>query len=51
MDSGERGMNPVAMILINSGKEYQPSRETNQQPPVLKSFTLSIELCGSATLT
>ena len=37
MDSGERGMNPVTMIIINPWKEYWPSRESNQRPPVLKS--------------
>ena len=28
-DSGERGMNLVAMTIINPGKEYWPSRESN----------------------
>ena len=32
MDSNERGMNPVAMIIINPWKEYWPSWEPNQRP-------------------
>ena len=32
MDSGERGMNPVAMTIINPWKEYWPSPGSNQQP-------------------
>ena len=47
-DSGERGMNPVAMTIINPRKEYWPSRGSNQRPPVLKSATLPTELWGSA---
>ena len=43
MDSDERGMNPVAMSIINSRKEYQPSRGSNQLPCVLKSCTPAIE--------
>ena len=35
MDSGERGMNPVAMTIINPRTEYWPSRGSNQRPPVL----------------
>ena len=35
MDNGERGMNPVAMTIINPRKEYWPSRRSNQQPPFL----------------
>ena len=50
MDSGERGMNPVAMTIINSRKEYWPSRASNQRLPVLKSATLWTELWGSAVL-
>ena len=46
-DSGERGMNPVAMTIINPRKEYCPSRESNQRPPALKSATLPTELKGS----
>ena len=46
-DSGERGMNPVAMTIINSRKEYWPSRGSNQRPPVLKSTTLPAELWDS----
>ena len=48
-DSGERGMNPVAMTIINPRKEYWPSRGSNQRLPVLKSATLPTELWGSAT--
>ena len=36
-DSGERGMNPVAMIIITPQKEYWPSCGSNQRPPILKS--------------
>ena len=45
-DIGERGTNPVAMTIINLLKEYWPSQGSNQQPPVLKSATLSTELWG-----
>ena len=48
MDGNERGMNPVAMTIINPWKEYSQSRESNQQPPILKSATLSTELWDSA---
>ena len=48
MDSNERGMNPVAMTIINPRKEYWPSRGSNQRPPVLKFATLPTELWGSA---
>ena len=43
-DSGEGGMNPIEMIVINPRKEYWPSRGLNQRPPVLKSVTLPTEL-------
>ena len=43
-DSGERGMNPVAMTVINPRKEYWPSRGSNQRPPVLNFGTLPAEL-------
>ena len=46
MDSGERGMNPVAVTTINSQTEYFPSWRSNQQSPVLKSFILPTELQG-----
>ena len=39
-DSGERGMNPVAMTIINPQKEYWPIRGLNQRPPVLKYLNL-----------
>ena len=48
MDSGERGMNPVAMTIINPRKEYWPSRGSNQRPPILKFTTLPTEVWGSA---
>ena len=49
MDSGERGMNPVAnFTVINPRKEYWPSRGSNQQPPVFKSALVRTELWGSA---
>ena len=35
MDSGERGMNPVAMTIINPRTEYWLSRRLNQLPTVL----------------
>ena len=44
MDSNERGINLVAMTIINPRKEYWPSQGSNQQPPVLKSATLPTEL-------
>ena len=47
-DSSERGMNPVAMMIINPPKEYWVNRGSNQQPPVLKSAMLPTELWGSA---
>ena len=49
IDSGERGMNPVAMTIINRRKEYWPSRGSNQRPPILKSATLPTELGCSNT--
>ena len=48
MDSGERGMNPVTMTIINSWKEYWQSLGSNQRPLVLKSAMLLTELWGSA---
>ena len=45
MDSGDYGMNPVAMIIINPRKEYWRSRGSNTRPPLLKSATLPTELC------
>ena len=47
-DSGERGMDPVAMTIIDIWKEYWPSWESNQLPPVVKSAMLPTELWGSA---
>ena len=46
MDSDERGMNPVAITIINTWKEYWPCWGSNQRPPVLKSATLPTELWG-----
>ena len=34
-DSVERGMNPVAMAIINPWKGYWTSLGSNQRPPVL----------------
>ena len=48
MDSGERGVNPIAMTIINPWKEYWPIWESNQLHPVLKSGMLQTELGGSA---
>ena len=48
MNSGESGMNPGLMTIINPRKEYWPSRGSNQQPPVLKSAILPTELWGLA---
>ena len=47
-NSGERGMNPVAMTTINPRKECWPSRGSQQRSHVLKSATLPTELCDSA---
>ena len=46
MDSGERGMNPVAMTIINLRKEYWPSRGSNQRLSVLKFCKQPTELSG-----
>ena len=48
-DCGEKGMNPVAMTIINPWKEYWPNRESNQRPRVLKSARPPTELSGLAT--
>ena len=48
MDSGEQGMNPATMTIINPWKEYWLSREWNQRPPFLMSCALLTELWGSA---
>ena len=40
MDSSERGMNPVAMTIINPRKEYGLRRGSNQRPPAFKSCSL-----------
>ena len=48
--SGERGMNPVAMTIINPQKEYWANRGSNQGPPVLRSAMLPTELWGLAIL-
>ena len=50
MDSDERGMNPVAMAIINHWKEYWQSKESNQRPPVLKPCMLLNYLWNSAYL-
>ena len=46
MDSGERGMKPVAMTIINPWKECWPSRGLNSRPSILKFCKLPIELWG-----
>ena len=46
-DSIERGMNPVAITIINPRKEYWPSQGSNQRS-VLQSAMLPTELWGSA---
>ena len=43
MDSGGRGMNPVALTIINPRKEYWPSRGSYKRPPVFKSGKLPPE--------
>ena len=43
MDSGEKGMNPVTMTIINPRTEHWPSRKSNQRPPVFKSCTVGDE--------
>ena len=50
MANGERGIIPIALTTFNPGKEYWPSRGSNQQPAVIKSTTLLIELWGSVEL-
>ena len=50
-DSGARGMNPVAITIINPRKEYWLSWGSNQRLPALKSATLPTELWGSAYRT
>ena len=37
-------MNPVPSAIINPRKEYWPSRGSDQQPPVLKSGTLLLNI-------
>ena len=48
MDSGERGMNPVAVTITSPRKENWLSRGSNQRPHVLKSGILPTKLWGSA---
>ena len=50
MHRAERAMNPVAMTIINPRKEYWPSQGSNQEPPILKSYTLPTELWGLGTV-
>ena len=40
MEGGDKGMNPVTMIVINPQHEYLPSRGLNQLPPDIKCFKL-----------
>ena len=51
MDNDKKGMNPVAMVIINPRKEYLPSRDSNKTPPVLKFCTLTTKLWGSALMS
>ena len=46
MNSGERGMNHVAMTIINPRKEFGRAGGSNQRPPVLKSSIQPTELRG-----
>ena len=46
MDSGERVMNPVAMIITSPRKEYWRSWVSHLQPPFLKSATVLTEPWG-----
>ena len=48
-DGGVKGMNPVAMTIINSTKKYWLSRGLTQRPPVLKSARLPTEVWGLST--
>ena len=50
MDGGERGMNPIALTIINHQIEYWPSQGSIQRPPVPKACTRLNELWGSALL-
>ena len=46
MDRDERGMNPIAMTIINPWNEYWLSRGSNERLPVPKScMLLTIKLC------
>ena len=40
MNSHERGMDPVAMTIINPLRENWPRHKSNEQPPVLKLCTI-----------
>ena len=44
INSDEKGMNPVAMTIVNPWQEYWPSRGSNQRSPVLKPLTLQTDL-------
>ena len=50
VDRGEREMYPIAMTIINLGKEYYLSRKSNQWPPVLQSCRLPTEQRGLNSL-
>ena len=51
-DSSQRGMNPVAMNIINPWKEYWPSLGSNKRPPVLKCRTkIGMQLFTGLILT
>ena len=47
LDSGERGMNHVAMTIFNPQTEYCQSRRSNQRHTILKSCAVPTEPWGS----
>ena len=51
MGNGGRGMNPVAMTIINARKEYWQGQGSIQRPPVLNSIMLLNRLSGLASWT
>ena len=46
VDTGEKGISPVAMTITNPRKEYWPSWGSNQRPSILKSCTLPNDRLG-----
>ena len=49
--SSEKGMNPVAMTIINPQIENWLSWGSDQRPPVIKSATPPTKLWGSAQMS